>query len=77
MEDKLTALQWFYNQALAGTIDTKKNVMYLTLPRDVFKKAKEMEKEQIEEAFNEGAWNGVNLGDSLGQDFYQKKYGSI
>lgn len=72
-----TAVTWLKNQALEGSIDKLQNVMYLKLPIDAFKKAESIEKEQIEEAFNEGAWIGVNLGDSLGQDFYQKKYGSI
>jgi hypothetical protein len=76
MEDKLTALQWFYNQALAGTIDTKKNVMYLTLPRDVFKKAKQMEKEQIKEAYLAGESDGDHLEDSAGI-YYKETYGGI
>jgi hypothetical protein len=73
MEDKLTAVDWIIKQINNKSIGDGD---YRTIS-DVFNQAKQMEKEQIEEAFNEGAWSGVNLGDSLGQDFYQKKYGSI
>lgn len=70
MENK-TAVDWLIAELTRmGRRNLK--LYYLTICE-----AKRMEKEQIEEAFNEGAWIGVNLGDSLGQDFYKKKYGSI
>jgi hypothetical protein len=54
MENKQSALEWLKNQTLEGTIDKKEKVIYLKLPIDVFKQAKEMEKEQIITAFIDG-----------------------
>jgi hypothetical protein len=70
MENK-TALDWLIAELI------RMGRRNLKLYEFTISQARRMEKEQIEEAFNEGAWIGVNLGDSLGKDFYQKKYGSI
>ena len=70
MENK-TAIDWLIAEL------TRMGRRNLKLYEYTIRQARRMEKEQIEEAFNEGAWIGVNLGDTLGKDFYQKKYGSI
>jgi hypothetical protein len=60
---KMTAVEWFYQRILAEDI------------KEVFEQAKEMEKEQIKEAY----WNGttdMEKEDALlmAEDFYNEYY---
>jgi hypothetical protein len=60
MEKKQTAVEWFYQRILATDI------------KEAFEQAKQMEQEQIEEA-----WNSAGGGDSYswGKDYYNANYG--
>lgn len=53
-----TALDWFLEQIVApyANIDKKENVFVLTptIAKELFEKAKEMEREQIKAAFDSG-----------------------
>jgi hypothetical protein len=51
---KQTAVEWLESQILEGSINIENGEMYIKLPKDALKKAKEMEKEQIIEANNRG-----------------------
>ena len=51
---KQTAVEWLMSQMLAGSINIETEEMHITLPKDVFKKAKAIEKEQIIEAYRDG-----------------------
>jgi hypothetical protein len=65
---KLTAVEWFYQRILAEDI------------KEVFEQAKEMEKEQIEEAFTIGEMNNDShhyTGRKIHKDqadYYNKTY---
>lgn len=67
----MTAVQWFFDQYIMN-----KGVMFV----GVLNKAIEMEKEQIEDAFHEGIWNGWEAKES-GKEFidptqyYNNTYG--
>lgn len=56
--DKQTALDWFFEQIVApyAEIQKKESVFVLTptISKDLFEKAKEMERKQITEAFDNG-----------------------
>ena len=51
---KQTAVEWLESQILEGSINIENGEMYIKLPKDALKKAKEIEKEQIIEANNRG-----------------------
>jgi HEPN domain-containing protein len=74
MENKETAIKWLRFQILEGTVDTKENVIIIKLPRDVFKKAKEMEKEQIIKAYWSSYKEGQYSGDKTAEEYYQETY---
>jgi HEPN domain-containing protein len=74
MENKETAIEWLRFQILEGTADTKENVIIIKLPRDVFKKAKEMEKEQIIKAYWSSYKEGQYSGDKTAEEYYQETY---
>jgi HEPN domain-containing protein len=74
MENKETAIEWLRFQILEGTVDTKENVIIIKLPRDVFKKAKEMEKEQIIKAYWSSYKEGQYSGDKTAEEYYQETY---
>ena len=69
---KQTAVQWFYKNL--------KNYKSLNLTdkliQDLYKQAKQMEEEQIEEAFNIGEFEGVIRSDKRNStDYYNETYG--
>ena len=51
---KQTAVEWLISQILAASINKETEEMHITLPKGVFEQAKEMEKEQIVDAFSDG-----------------------
>jgi len=57
-----TAVEWFYQRILAGNI------------KEVFEQAKEMEKEQIKIAYNDGAEDMVTGEYKAMEVYYKKKY---
>jgi hypothetical protein len=57
----MTAVEWFYQRILAKDI------------KEVFEKAKEMEKEQIRMAFTYGHWNG-QFKKLTSEEYYEKTY---
>ena len=67
MENKQTAVEWLVEQLEQHhtSIDIKNTV--------VFQQAKAMEKEQIVETYNEGALDGLQLG----EQYYNFVYGTI
>ena len=67
MESKQTAVEWLVEQLEQHhtSIDIKNTV--------VFQQAKAMEKEQIVETYNEGALDGLQLG----EQYYNFVYGTI
>jgi hypothetical protein len=64
MENKQTAVEWFYQRILAKDIKT------------VFEQALAMEKEQIEESFKHGRLP-IMLGSFQAKDYYKQTYGKI
>ena len=46
----MTAIEWLYCQLIDGEIHTDTNQRHMIFPRDAFKKAMEMEKQQIIDA---------------------------
>ncbi len=58
MESKLTAVQWL-QEAISKKLSSEIGPYFL----DLFDQAKEMEKQQIIETFNEGALDGLELGE--------------
>jgi hypothetical protein len=61
---KQTALDWFFNNLKSHEIQAE----HLS----IYKKAKEMEKEQIEDAYWDGIFNGEFLD---GAGYYNETYG--
>jgi hypothetical protein len=57
---KQTAVEWLMSQMLAASINKETQEMHITLPKDVFKQAKSMEKEQIERAYQQGGIDAQN-----------------
>ena len=53
---KQTAVEWLKYQMLEASIDRETEEMYIKLPKDAFKQAKQMEKEQIMDDFMAGQW---------------------
>jgi hypothetical protein len=72
MENKQTAVEWLEEQVIDNKdIYIKGNT--LMIPNDIFRKAKQMEKEQIKDAY----WSGEIDSDGGGsaEQFYNKTYG--
>lgn len=67
---QLTAVEWLYNQ-LDGFSDKEWGKI-----DNLFKQAKEMEKENIEEAYNVGTWNKVEKYKN-GEQYYNETFTSI
>jgi hypothetical protein len=65
---KQTALEWLFNQLLL------KNPNILGYG-DYLEQAKEMEKEQIENAYRIGSVNELTYGDNKAEQYYKQKYG--
>ena len=65
---KQTALEWLFNQLLL------KNPNILGYG-DYLEQAKEMEKEQIENAYRIGSVNELTYGDNKAEQYYKKTYG--
>lgn len=59
---KQTAVEWLESQILEGSINIENGEMYIKLPKDALKKAKEMEKEQIGKAFLNGRLKEIGSG---------------
>jgi len=58
MESKLTAVQWL-QEAISKKLSSEISPYFL----DLFEQAKAMERQQIIETFNEGAVDGLELGE--------------
>jgi hypothetical protein len=75
MEKKQTAVEWFlseFENQIQFKPDSELDVWFKAL----FPKAKQMEKEQIEIAFNIGEFEGVIRSDKRnGTDYYNETYG--
>ena len=64
---KQTAVEWLYKEMIKKSVnDPSHNVLY------ILQQAKEMEKEQIKDAYWEGIFNGEFLD---GQGYYNETYG--
>jgi hypothetical protein len=71
MSNKQTAVE-FYRQNLMALVSGK-GTIYNT-ENEIFEQAKEMEKQQIIEAYNDGeSWAELFLG--RGEQFYKETYG--
>jgi hypothetical protein len=81
MEKKQTAVEYLVKEfsAILGSIKTEP--MQDLLIVDVVERAKEMEKEQILDAFEDGECNidsdGCYIDKTLTEQYYNKTYGSI
>jgi hypothetical protein len=82
MENKQTAVEWFYEntQNYVRLSDTIPMVIKIEVPfeeyMNILKQAKQMEKEQIEEAYNNGGEHYTEYGKAiLGEDYYNETYG--
>ena len=84
MEQKQTAIEWLINQFLEVNVDSITNEnMYIKIPTKAFKQAKEMEKEQIVDAYEIGfadAWDDARYDDepkySDSEQYYNETYKS-
>lgn len=63
-EKKQTAVEWFYEQLLKGE--------FINDPDELLRQAKEMEKEQIENAFNYGQFDLGMEADEYYNETYSK-----
>ncbi len=81
---KQTAVEWLMYQMLACSIHTETEEMYIKLPKDAFKQAKAMEKEQIREAhFTSSGCNSfdmptdrINSAYKAAEQYYNETYES-
>jgi len=64
---KQTAVEWFNDEIIIHLNFDQR--LYL---KDIFKQAKEMEKEQIKDAFDEGNPNGFII--KCGEQYYNETY---
>ncbi len=80
---KETAVQWLMHQMLEGSMNRETGEMHIKLPKDAFTIAKEMEKEQIENAYEIGfadAWDDARYDDepkyATAEQYYKETYES-
>jgi hypothetical protein len=67
---KQTAVEWLYEK-IKSNIDAEDGSMYMNwLHDDTFQQAKEMEKQQIIEAFKRGTINEMNGIEEIGSEQY-------
>jgi len=73
METKQTAVEWLFDKITQNQEIRWRGTQY----RDLFEQAKQMEKEQIEEAFNSGiGYDGlIDDCNSIFNDYYNETYG--
>jgi len=57
---KQTAVEWLKYQMLEASIDRETEEMYIKLPKDAFKQAKQMEKEQMIQIYKAAFTDGFN-----------------
>lgn len=81
METKQTAIEWVedelsnLNNLISNTRMTFEE--YHKIRIEIWVKAKQMEKEQIEEAYNNGGEHYTEYGKAiLGEDYYNERYGN-
>jgi len=75
---KQTALEWLMYQMLECVGNNEDDTMEIVIPRDAFEKAKEMEKEQIIDAYlkdrkRRDFLNALKLMDKA-EEYYNKTY---
>jgi hypothetical protein len=75
-----TAVEWLMNQALSGTKNTKTGCLHIEFPNKALQQAKEMEKEQIAKAFDDGDYNyhySRKTGNDFenGEEYFKELYG--
>lgn len=70
---KQTAVEWLYNHLFPKQLDgfSDEEWSKIDLP---FKQAKEMEKQQIIDAYNEGLYAWDNTDDFVGKDYYNETF---
>ena len=74
---KQTAVEWLESQILEGSINIENGEMYIKLPKDALKKAKEMEKEQIVRAHSNG-WNNGTQGNFITpHEYYNETFKKV
>jgi len=76
---KQTAVEWLQSQILEGSINIENGEMYIKLPKDALKKAKEMEKEQIVKAWDNGQFNCGEFNNPtiiFGKQYYNETFKS-
>ena len=61
MAKKMTAVQWLIEQVSSENYQKAFGQTYISV--DLIEQAKEMEKQQIVETYNEGALDGLQLGE--------------
>jgi 1,2-phenylacetyl-CoA epoxidase catalytic subunit len=74
MDKKQTAVEWFYDEMITFL---KLRSKYST-DREIFKQAKEMEKEQIKDAYYNGTTDEIRTKEELlfeAEHFYKETYG--
>jgi hypothetical protein len=73
-----TAVEWYCNEMESLRVDSEIGNMkaheFLIRRADIFHKAKEMEKEQIKDAYNHGKFNSVTMGTS--EQYYNETFKS-
>jgi hypothetical protein len=72
MEKKQTAVEWFYEQ-LEDLLELYASEW--TGVDKAFKKAKRMEKEQIEETYNQACLDAFIDDNKYGKDYYNETFG--
>ena len=70
---KQTAVEWLIHQMLEASINKETEEMYIKLPKDALKQAKEIEKHQIKDAWI----NSLTKGDyNSAEEYYKQTFKS-
>jgi hypothetical protein len=79
MEKKQTAVEWYSNASHELIVKKTKgeinHVELLTMHHNLIQKAKQMEKEQIEETYNQACLDAFIDDNKYGKDYYNETYG--
>ncbi len=65
---KLTAVEWLVQQLIPAIALQEKHIDYLA------QQAKEMERSQITDAYNQGGFVGFNCCDTTAEQYYTQNY---
>jgi hypothetical protein len=74
-ETKQTAVDWQFDQLSSENLLGIFTYDQMTRVMEIVEQAKEMEKEQIIKAFEDGKWDSVAFKATPNEQYYEQKYG--